>query len=208
MTIKLLIADDEELVRAGLRDFVQGTDVEIVGEPTSVDELLEMARREPPDVVLLNPGISPGPNLDVVRQLRRLCPNTAVVLFAATAGPALLFAGMNAEAAGLLLRDASRDTIIAALHKAVTGRLLWTRQQLRRAAAAPGQTDADLDVPLTPRELQVLAALVQGLTNKQIAQQLNISYETVKEHVQHLLDKIGVVDRTQAAVWAVRRHLV
>ena len=90
------------------------------------------------------------------------------------------------------------------------GKNIWTRDELRRVtgALATPRVAADIEVPLTQRENEVLRQLALGLTNKEIADALTISYETVKEHVQHILRKIGVTDRTQAAVWAVRKELV
>ncbi len=100
--------------------------------------------------------------------------------------------------------------MIAAIQAAAEGKSSWSRDELRRVtgALATPRVVLDVEVPLTQRESEVLKQLVNGLTNKEIAQALDISYETVKEHVQHILRKIGVTDRTQAAVWAVRNNLV
>ena len=96
------------------------------------------------------------------------------------------------------------------IQKAASGESAWTRDELRRVtgALATPRLTADVEVPLTQRESEVLRQLAFGLTNKEIALALHISYETVKEHVQHILRKVGVSDRTQAAVWAVRNNLV
>jgi DNA-binding NarL/FixJ family response regulator len=113
-------------------------------------------------------------------------------------------------ASGYLLKGCTRDQLIKAIHTAASGESAWTRDELRRVtgALATPRLAADVEVPLTQRESEVLRQLAYGLTNKEIAQALHISYETVKEHVQHILRKIGVSDRTQAAVWAVRKQLV
>jgi DNA-binding NarL/FixJ family response regulator len=110
---------------------------------------------------------------------------------------------------GYLVKNASRDEIIGAVRQAAAGASLWSRDHLRRASqAAPMlRGGADPDGALTKRENEVLKQLALGLSNKEIAQALDISYETVKEHVQHILRKLGVADRTQAAVWAVRKGL-
>jgi DNA-binding NarL/FixJ family response regulator len=107
----------------------------------------------------------------------------------------------------MISKDATRETLIESIQTEAGGKTLWSREELRRAGSS-AQFANDIDVQLTRRERQVLAKLVDGLTNKQIAQELEISYETVKEHVQHILRKIAVTDRTQAAVWAVRHGLV
>ena len=107
-------------------------------------------------------------------------------------------------------KASSRDELLEAIRNAAAGESAWTRDELRRVtgALATPRLTADVEVPLTQRESEVLRQLAYGLTNKEIAQALHISYETVKEHVQHILRKIGVSDRTQAAVWAVRKELV
>jgi DNA-binding NarL/FixJ family response regulator len=106
-------------------------------------------------------------------------------------------------ACGFLLKGVSRDKLVEAIHSAAAGQSAWTRDELRRVtgALATPRLAADVEVPLTQRESEVLRQLAYGLTNKEIALALHISYETVKEHVQHILRKIGVSDRTQAAVW-------
>jgi DNA-binding NarL/FixJ family response regulator len=109
-----------------------------------------------------------------------------------------------------LSKGSSRDELVRAIKTAASGETIWSREELRRvtgALAAP-RNGSEQEVSLTKRESEVLKQLAFGLTNKEIAQSLGISYETVKEHVQHILRKIGVSDRTQAAVWAVRRNLV
>ena len=109
--------------------------------------------------------------------------------------------------AGIIAKDATRDGLIESIQAAADGKTVWSREELRRAGSSADSAN-DIDVQLTRRERQVLTKLVDGLTNKQIAIELDISYETVKEHVQHILRKIAVTDRTQAAVWAVRHGLV
>jgi DNA-binding NarL/FixJ family response regulator len=111
---------------------------------------------------------------------------------------------------GYLLKSCTRDDLIAAIKTAAAGENCWTRHELRRVtgALATPRITADVEAPLTQREADVLKHLAHGLTNKEIAEALHLSYETVKEHVQHMLRKIGLSDRTQAAVWAVRKGLV
>jgi DNA-binding NarL/FixJ family response regulator len=114
------------------------------------------------------------------------------------------------RAAGYLLKTMPIDKLVDSIRQAAKGEEVWQREELRRmtGALATPRLNADTEVPLTQRESEVLTQLAMGLTNKQISQVLHISYETVKEHVQHILRKIGVSDRTQAAVWAVRKNLV
>jgi len=108
------------------------------------------------------------------------------------------------------VKTATQEEILEAIRCAAKGEPIWTREELRRVtgALATPRVSGDVEVPLTQRESEVLRQMAFGLTNKEIAQALGISYETVKEHVQHILRKVGVSDRTQAAVWAVRQGLV
>jgi DNA-binding NarL/FixJ family response regulator len=108
-----------------------------------------------------------------------------------------------------LSKSATRKEIIDAVHAAASGDTIWSSDELRRVtgALAGPRSASEADVPLTKRESEVLKQLALGLSNKEIAQALDISYETVKEHVQHILRKLAVADRTQAAVWAVRKGL-
>ena len=111
---------------------------------------------------------------------------------------------------GYLLKTATQEEVVDAVQRVAAGENIWTREELRRVtgALATLRLSDDIEAPLTRRESEVLRQLAHGLTNKEIAQALGISYETVKDHVQHILCKVGVVDRTQAAVWAVRKGLV
>ena len=206
MTIRLLIAEKHELIRAGLREFLRDTDIELVGEATDERRALELAAAC--DVVLLCPQVSTGERLDVLTQIKSQFPRVVVLLFSIHRSPALIAGAIAGEAAGILLKDADRTTLVSAIRAAQSGNTLWSRDELRRAGSASREASLDVDVQLTRREVEVLTKLVDGLTNKQIAQELEISYETVKEHVQHILRKVGVSDRTQAAVWAVRQGLV
>jgi DNA-binding NarL/FixJ family response regulator len=113
-------------------------------------------------------------------------------------------------ASGYLRKDCTRDELLNAIRKVAAGESIFTRDELRRmtAALAAPRLVADVEVPLTQREGEVLREMAKGLTNKQIAEALHVGYETIKEHVQHIFRKIGVDDRTQAAVWAIRKGLV
>jgi DNA-binding NarL/FixJ family response regulator len=204
MSTRLLIAEDHELIRAGLREFFRGTEIEIVGEATTEHDAVTLAAQS--DVVLLSPLLTE--RLDTLAQIKSKNPGVAVLLFSTHRSPALIAKGIAGEASGIVSKEADRDALLRLIRGAAGGQTLWSRDELRRAGAANRGGAVDVDVQLTRRETEVLAKLVDGLTNKQIAQELDISYETVKEHVQHILRKIGVTDRTQAAVWAVRQKLV
>ena len=137
-------------------------------------------------------------------------PGLPVLILSTFDNPTYLARAVAFGAQGYLLKSCSRDQLISAIRRAANGESIWTRDELRRVAGglATPRMPGNVDIPLTQRESEVLKQLALGLTNKEIAQSLNISYETVKEHVQHILRKIGVTDRTQAAVWAVENRLV
>jgi DNA-binding NarL/FixJ family response regulator len=210
MAIRLLVADDHEVVRQGLRELLKETDIEIAAEASTGEEVTRLAMETSPDVLLLDIVMPKGDGLNILPRLRTDIPHLAVLIFTAHDNPTFIARAVALGASGYLLKNASASSIIQSIRDVAAGRSTWTREALRRvtgALAAP-RLNADIEAPLTQRETEVLARLADGFTNKQIAQSLHISYETVKEHVQHILLKIGVTDRTQAAVWAVRKGLV
>lgn len=210
MSIKLVIADDHEVVRFGLRSLVAGTDIEIVGEATTGEKAIELALQLQPDIVLLDVRMPNGDGLNVLGRLKLERPEMPVLMLSTYDNPTYVARAVALGAAGYILKQTDREKLIAAIRKTASGENAWTRDELRRVtgALATPRLNADVEVPLTQRESEVLRQLALGLTNKEIAQALHISYETVKEHVQHILRKVGVSDRTQAAVWAVRKGLV
>jgi DNA-binding NarL/FixJ family response regulator len=128
-------------------------------------------------------------------------------MFSGYENPTYIARAVALGALGCVLKTASSKEILAAVKAVAKGDNIWTPELLRRVSGSL-LTSGKADVPLTKREGEVLKQLALGLTNKEIAHALGISYETVKEHVQHILRKLGVSDRTQAAVWAVRKNLV
>jgi DNA-binding NarL/FixJ family response regulator len=210
MSINLIIADDHEVVRAGLKSLLEGTDIRVAAEATDGNAAFKLANKHRPDLVLLAVRMPNGDGLSALARIKLDLPNVPVVMFSSHDNPTYIARAVALGAAGYLLKSASRNEIIDGIRAAASGETIWSRDELRRvsgALAAP-RNGSDADVPLTKRESEVLKQLAFGLTNKEIAQSLGISYETVKEHVQHILRKIGVSDRTQAAVWAVRKNLV
>jgi DNA-binding NarL/FixJ family response regulator len=210
MSIRLLIVDDHELVRNGLKAMVAGTEIAVVGEAATSDEAVAQALETNPDLVLLDVRLADGDGLGVLSRLKVERPKLPVLVFSNYDNPTFVARAVALQAAGYVLKGAPRATLLEAMRKVVGGENAWTRDELRRVtgALATPRLNADVDAALTQRESEVLRQLASGLTNKEIAISLHISYETVKEHVQHILRKIGVSDRTQAAVWAVRCGLV
>jgi DNA-binding NarL/FixJ family response regulator len=211
MAIRLLIADDHEVVRAGLSAlFVGESDVEVVAEACDGGEAVRLAHQHLPDVALVDVRMPGLDGLGALAQLRRELPDLAVVMFTAYDNPTYAARALAVGAAGYLVKTAGRCEVLSAVRRAAAGEKLWSRDSVRRltgALSAPRASE-ELDAALTRRETDVLRHLAVGLSNKEIALAMEISYETVKEHVQHVLRKLGVADRTQAAVWAVRKGLV
>ena len=210
MSIKLLIADDHEVVRTGLKSLLAGTDIKIVAEAAGGEAAVRLALKHNPDVVLLDVRMPDGDGLNALGRIKLDRPKMAVVMFSTYDNPTYVARAVAYGASGYVLKGMPKDKLVQAIKTAAAGENAWTREELRRVtgALATPRLSNDVEVPLTQRESEVLRQLAFGLTNKEIAQALHISYETVKEHVQHILRKIGVTDRTQAAVWAVRKGLV
>lgn len=210
MSIKLLIADDHEVVRQGLKALFVGTEIKVIAEAATGDAAVKAALKQEPDVVLLDIRMPNGDGLNALGRIKLEAPNLPVLMLSTYDNPTYVARAVALGASGYLLKGAPRDELLKAIRDAKAGENVWTREELRRVtgALATPRLAADVEVPLTQRESEVLRQLAFGLTNKEIAQALHISYETVKEHVQHILRKVGVSDRTQAAVWAVRKGLV
>ncbi len=208
--VKLLIADDHEVVRSGLRAMLADSDVEVVAEVATGDTAVKYALENEVDVALLDIRMPEGDGLTALGRIKLDKPDLPILMLSTFDNPTYIARSVALGASGYLLKGCSRDDLVKAIKSAAAGESAWTRDELRRVtgALATPRLAADVEVPLTQRESEVLRQLAYGLTNKEIAQALHISYETVKEHVQHILRKIGVSDRTQAAVWAVRKQLV
>ena len=210
MPVSLLIADDHEVVRTGLKSLLHQTDIRVVAEADNGASAIKLTFKHKPDLVLLDVRMPDFDGLSCLARIKLDLPNMPIVIFSSYDNPTYVARAVALGAAGYLSKTATRKQIVEAIHAAARGETIWTREELRRvtgALAAP-RVGSEVEVPLTKRENEVLKQLAFGLTNKEIAQALGISYETVKEHVQHVLRKVGVSDRTQAAVWAVRKELV
>ncbi|MEE2938426.1 MAG: response regulator transcription factor [Planctomycetota bacterium] len=210
MMKKLLIVDDHQVIRLGLRLMLEGTELQVETEASSAAEALQAIENQAPDVVLMDIRMEGGDGLNALGRMKLDHPDLPIVLFSAYDNPTYVARAVALGAAGYVLKSAPRERLVEALQTAAAGESAWTREELRRVtgALATPRLSQDIEVPLTQRESEVLRQMALGLTNKEIAKMLGISYETVKEHVQHILRKIGVSDRTQAAVWAVRKNLV
>jgi DNA-binding NarL/FixJ family response regulator len=210
MSIRLLICDDHEVIRTGLASLLAGTDIQIIGEAANGKDALRIAQKEKPDVILLDIRMPDGDGLSTLEKLRAKAPESKVVMLSTYDNPTYIARAVALGAADYALKGSSREDLIATIVAAAAGESPSRAGELKKIAAAMKVRQAidDDDVPLTQRETQVLRHVALGLSNREIGKSLEISVETVKEHVQNILRKIAVSDRTQAAVWAVRKGLV
>ncbi len=210
MTIRVLVADDHEVVRTGIKSLVGDADISIVAEATTGREAVEMAEKHKPDIAILDVRMPDGDGLTTLGRIKVAFPDMPVLMLSTYDNPTYIARALALGACGYILKTAGREELVSAIRRGAQGEKVWSREEMRRVTGALStpRIDSDVEVALTQRESEVLRQLALGLTNKEIASVLEISYETVKEHVQHILRKVGVSDRTQAAVWAVRKGLV
>jgi len=208
--IQILIADDHEIVRCGLKTLLEGTDIKIVAEAATGQDAAKLALEKEVDLVLLDVVLPDGDGLTALGRIKLEKPALPVLLFSAFDNPASVARAIAMGASGFLLKGCSRDELLTAIRTVVAGENIWNRDVLfaaRRSLRSP-RLAGSLEVSLSEAEGDVLRQMARGLTNKQIAVELQITYEKVKEHVNHIFRKGGLGDRTQAAVWAVRNDLV
>lgn len=214
MSTRLLVADDHNVIREGLRALIQDTELEIVAEASTGGEAIRLISEQNLDLVVLDVRMRDEPErqitacgLSLLSRMKLIKPDLPVLMFSAFDNPTYVSQSASLGACGYLLKTAKRDVILESMRVGASGENLWTREEMRRVAGALStpRVSANLEVALTQREYDVLNGLVMGHSNKEIAKSLEIGYETVKEHVQHILRKAGVSDRTQAAIWAVRK---
>ena len=207
--IRVLLVDDHAVVRRGLRAFLQlQPDIEVVGEAASGPDAVEAALAHRPDVVLMDLVMPGGSGVSAIVGVKRAHPEARVLALSSFAEDDQVFGAMQAGAAGYLLKDVEPDDLATAIRQVFAGQPALhpdVAARLMRRAAEPQPTAAE---QLTPRELDVLRLVVEGFANKEIARRLAITEKTVKTHVSSVLQKLGVSDRTGAAVLAIRRRLV
>ena len=211
---RLIVADDHALVRKGIEGMLEGEpDLEIVGEAANGREALELCRRLRPDLVLMDVCMPRMDGLAATRAIKEEIPATAVLILTTYENPDYLLEAVRVGAAGYIIKDAGYPEFADAVRRALNGespldqelamRLLRrVAVESNRKAGSASVTNgepAPLPEPLTPRELEVVRLLAQGKTNQQIAQELVISFATAKVHVEHIIAKLKVSDRNQAA---------
>ena len=212
--IRVLIADDHPMVRQGLRSMLNIKGIQVIGEATDGREAVELVRDLNPDVILMDVRMPDMDGLAATEIVKEEAPSTAVIIVTSYESKDYLRRAIEAGAAGYLLKGMSRDSLIEAIRlvrgggSLVDAKLLAELLQEMGVSGSrfQGAEEGALEA-LSPRERQVLQLLIHGLTNKEIAQQMHYSVGTVKNVVQRVIEKLGVSDRTQAAVYAVRAGL-
>ncbi len=208
--IRLMIVDDHEVVRTGLESLVEGTEIEVVATAAAGSEAVKLAKQSKPDVVLLDIRMADGDGLTTLEELRQKFPDLRIVMLSTYDNPTYVARAYAMGANDYILKGSTRAQLLGAIKAVAAGDFPSQYGEMKRVAGAMAtrEKEKNPEIALTQRETQVLRHLALGLSNKEIGRSLQISIETVKEHVQHLLRKINASDRTQAAVWAVRRGLV
>jgi DNA-binding NarL/FixJ family response regulator len=203
VTVRVALADDHRVVRVGLQELLSTfEDVDVVGVAEGGERAVEVCVAERPDVLLLDLSMPDVDGVEVSRRLATAAPDTRIVVFTSFSDRDRIVEALDAGAIGYLLKDAEPEEI----HQAILAAARGESPLAPKAAAAllAERAARPASVELTARERDVLSLVVQGLANKQIARRLGISEKTVKGHLTNLFQRIGVADRTQAALWAER----
>jgi two-component system, NarL family, response regulator LiaR len=205
--VRVLIVDDHSVVRRGLRMFLEDDpQLEIVGEAADGEEGVRLARQTRPDVVLMDLLLPKLDGIGATEKIRQELPDTQVIALTSVLEDASVVGAVKAGAIGYLLKNTEADELLNAIHAAAEG-------QVRLSPEASARLVREIRSPqspekLTERETEVLRLLAEGKANKEIARKLGISEQTVKSHVHSLLAKLGMLSRTQAALFAARIGLV
>jgi NarL family two-component system response regulator LiaR len=208
--IRVLLVDDHAVVREGLRAFLELQEgIEVSGEAADGEEAIDAAARLRPDVILMDLVMPRLDGVTAMRSLRERAPGARVIVLTSFLDDDKLLPALRAGAAGYLLKNAEPREVVRAVRAASAGEALIdpvvAARLIETLAADGGEEPLDR---LTPREREVLVLIGRGFPNKLIARELDVSEKTVKTHVGHVLAKLGVTDRTQAAVFAVRAGIV
>ena len=209
----ILIADDHEVVRNGIRSYLETIpDFQVVGEASSGEEALAMVSELIPDIVLLDLIMPPGMDgIETTRHIKQVSPRTQVVVLTSYHEDVHIFPALKAGAISYILKDMKMEKLAEVLHRAVQGEVtLHPRVAARVLQNIRGENGEEqpLFTDLTDRETDVLKLIANGLTNSQIAEKLVISENTVKGHVSNILSKLHLADRTKVAVYAWQQGIV
>ncbi len=214
---RILIVDDHPLFRVGIRSGLESyPDLQVVGEATTASATFEIADSALPELVLVDAQLRGDDSLELTRQLKRRHPQMLVVLMTRTEDDEQLFQAIRSGAAAYISKDIEVDALIHVLRKVASGEYLINESVLSRPHVASrvlhqfqelsvlDESVGGVFSPLTRREIEILDYVAQGNSNKEIAYQLRISDQTVKNHITSILRKLAVNDRTQAVIYALR----
>ncbi len=213
MKTRLMIVDDHEVVRMGLRAALDvEPDFAVVAEASNGQEAIEKARAHRPDIVLMDVRMEGIDGIEACRELRSELPDTRVLMLTSFAEEETVVAALLAGAAGYVLKNVARARLLEALRSVARGESLLdsrvTRGVVEKLVASRAAAAADDDGELTAREREVLVLIAEGATNKEIAAKLVVSENTARNHVSHILGKLGFSRRSEAAAYAVKKGLV
>jgi len=215
---RIVLVDDHALFRLGMRHLLEREeDLEVVGEAEDARSAIDLAVEQNPDVVLMDLSLpSPG-GIEATQRIKRQLPTTAVIVLAAAEDEDSLFDAIKAGAAAFILKEVDPADLVAIIRRVSSGEYLINDKVFSRPAVASrvlkefrelaiyGQEAQPIFAPLSPREVEILDNIAQGMTNKQVAYALSISEQTVKNHMSSILRKLSVNDRTQAVVYAMKQ---
>jgi DNA-binding NarL/FixJ family response regulator len=216
--VRIVIVDDHALFRVGIRQILEREpDFEIVAEADDARSAMDAAFATNPDVILMDLSLpSPG-GIETTQRVKRELPSAAIVVLSTEEDEDALFDAIKAGAAAFILKDIAPEDLVMIIRRVVAGEYLINDKVFARPAVASrvlkefrelavyGQEAAPIFAPLSPREVEILDNIAQGMTNKQVAYALSISEQTVKNHMSSILRKLSVNDRTQAVVYAMRQ---
>jgi DNA-binding NarL/FixJ family response regulator len=215
---KILLVDDHALFRVGMRNILEREpDFDVVGEAEDSRSAVDGAIQTSPDIILMDLSLpSPG-GIETTQRIKRELPSTGIIVLAVEEDEDALFDAIKAGAAAFILKDVGPDDLVTIIRRVGQGEYLINDKVFSKPAVASrvlkefrelavyGQEAAPIFAPLSPREVEILDNIAQGMTNKQVAYALSISEQTVKNHMSSILRKLSVNDRTQAVVYAMRQ---
>jgi DNA-binding NarL/FixJ family response regulator len=212
MTTRLMIVDDHEVVRMGLKAALEiEEDFTVVAEAASGQDAIDRAKVQRPDIVLMDVRMDGMDGIEACREIRNELPQTKVLMLTSFAEEETVVAALLAGAAGYVLKNVARARLLEALRAVARGESLLdsklTKNVLEKLMAG-GAAKKDEDSVLTEREREVLVLIAEGATNKEIASKLVVSENTARNHVSHILGKLGFSRRSEAAAYAVKKGLV
>jgi NarL family two-component system response regulator LiaR len=208
--IRVVIVDDHDMIRSGLAVFLDAfDDLKLVGEAADGSEAIRLCDEVKPDVTLMDLMMPQMDGIATIRTIRQAHPNNQVIVLTSFSDQNLVQEALHAGAIGYLLKNTSVDQLAEAIRAARAGRPALAREALQALVETPSLASSSApENSLTERECEVLALMVEGLNNAEIAQRLSVSRSTVKTHISNILAKLGVSNRIEAAALAMKNHLV